>query len=118
MIIPTLVFGFGMDIKAAGTASLLVSLPTVTGGRAAFRAPGAYRDRAMLAGLALPMATGSVAGAVLGAAALPLAPAVFLKLLLGGVLAASAAKLARKAIGHRRPYGRTDGERWSVRPPT
>ena len=40
LIIPTLVFGFGMDIKAAGTASLLVSLPTVDGGRAALPRPG------------------------------------------------------------------------------
>ena len=104
MIIPTLV-----SIRAAGTASLLVSLPTVMVGVLRFRAQGAYRDRAMLAELALPMAAGSVAGAVLGAAALPLAPAAFLKLLLGGVLAASAAKLARKATGQRRSYGRTDG---------
>jgi uncharacterized membrane protein YfcA len=32
LIIPTLVFGFGADIKSAGTASLLVSLPTVAVG--------------------------------------------------------------------------------------
>ena len=63
----------------------------------------------MLTGLALPMAGGSAAGAVLGAALLPLAPTGFLKLLLGGVLATSAAKLARKATGQRRPYGRNDG---------
>jgi uncharacterized protein len=97
LIIPTLVFGFGMDIKAAGTASLLVSLPTVAVGVMRFRAQGAYRDGAMLAGLALPMAVGSAAGATLGAALLPLAPIGFLKLLLGGVLAVSAIKLTRKA---------------------
>ena len=50
LIIPTLVFGFGLDIKAAGTASLLVSLPTVAVGVLRFRAQGAYRDGAMLAG--------------------------------------------------------------------
>src|SRR5918998_1873186 len=32
LIIPTLVFAFGADIKTAGTASLLISLPTVAGG--------------------------------------------------------------------------------------
>src|SRR5215216_2680767 len=32
LIIPTLLFAFGADIKAAGTASLLISLPTVTVG--------------------------------------------------------------------------------------
>jgi uncharacterized protein len=96
LIVPTLVFGFGMDIKAAGTASLMVSLPTVAVGVLRFRAQGAYRDATMLTGLALPMAGGSAAGAVLGAALLPLAPTGFLKLLLGGVLALSAAKLLRK----------------------
>ena len=44
---------------------------------------------------------GSAAGAILGAALLPLAPTGFLKLLLGGVLAVSAAKLLSKA--RRRP---------------
>ena len=31
LIIPTLVFAFGAGIKTAGTASLLISLPTVVG---------------------------------------------------------------------------------------
>jgi uncharacterized protein len=96
LILPTLVFGFGMDVKAAGTASLLVSLPTVMVGVLRFRAQGAYRDAAMLLGLAAPMAVGSAAGAILGAALLPLAPTDLLKLLLGGVLAVSSAKLLRK----------------------
>lgn len=102
LIIPTLVFGFGMDIKAAGTASLLVSLPTVMVGVLRFRAQGAYRDGAVLVGLAVPMAAGSAAGAILGAALLPFAPTGFVKLLLGGVLAVSAAKLLR-GPGRRRP---------------
>jgi uncharacterized protein len=96
LIIPTLVFGFGLDIKAAGTASLMVSLPTVMVGVLRFRAQGAYRDGTMLVGLAVPMAIGSAVGAIVGAALLPLAPTDLLKLLLGGVLAASAAKLLRK----------------------
>ncbi len=83
--------------KAAGTASLSVSLPTVMVGVLRFRAQGVYRNRAMLVGLALPMAAGSAAGATLGAALLPFVQTGFLKLLLGGVLAASAAKLARGA---------------------
>jgi uncharacterized protein len=32
LIIPTLVFAFGVGIKTAGTASLLISLPTVAVG--------------------------------------------------------------------------------------
>jgi len=42
LIIPTLVFAFGADIKAAGTASLLVSLPTVAVGVLRHRWLGAY----------------------------------------------------------------------------
>jgi uncharacterized membrane protein YfcA len=44
----------------------------------------------------LPLAVGSAVGAILGAALLPLAQTDILKLLLGGVLAFSAAKLVRK----------------------
>jgi uncharacterized membrane protein YfcA len=50
-----------------------------------------------------PAAVGSAAGAILGAALLPLAPTGFLKLLLGGVLAVSAIKLARKAESRSSP---------------
>ena len=103
LIIPTLVFGFGMDIKAAGTASLLVSLPTVAVGVLRSRAQGVYLDGAMLAGPALPMAVGSAAGATLGAALPPLAPTGFLKLLLGGVLAVLAIKPASKAESRSSP---------------
>jgi uncharacterized membrane protein YfcA len=50
VIIPTLVFAYGADIKTAGTASLLISLPTVAVGialRAAWKlqADDAGRDR-------------------------------------------------------------------------
>jgi uncharacterized membrane protein YfcA len=42
LIIPMLVFGVGLDIKAADTASLFVSLPTVAVGVLRFRIQGAY----------------------------------------------------------------------------
>ena len=45
VIIPTLVFAYGADIKTAGTASLLISLPTVAVGIARYARRGAY-DRA------------------------------------------------------------------------
>ncbi len=41
VIIPTLIFAYGVDIKTAGTASLLVSLPTVLVGIARHRRRGA-----------------------------------------------------------------------------
>lgn len=97
LIIPTLVFGFGLDIRAAGTASLLVSLPAVAVGVLRHARAGGYRDRATLLGVGAPMAAGSVGGAVLGAALLPFAPVGALKLLLGAILLASSVKLWRKS---------------------
>jgi uncharacterized protein len=49
LIIPTLVFVFGAGIKTAGTASLLISLPTVAVGVLCHRRLGSYSERADLA---------------------------------------------------------------------
>jgi len=95
-IIPTMMLAFGADVRTAGTASLLISLPTVAVGVLRHQRQGAYRDPGLLAGLALPMAAGSVAGATLGAALLPFAPGAALKVALAMLLAASAVKLARR----------------------
>lgn len=96
LIIPTLVFGFGLDIRAAGTASLMVSLPAVAVGVLRHARAGGYRDRAILRRIAAPMAAGSVLGAMAGAALLPFVQAAALKSLLGAILLASSAKLWRK----------------------
>jgi len=48
LIIPTLVFGFGADIKTAGTASLLISLPTVAVGLVRYANRGAFAEREAL----------------------------------------------------------------------
>ena len=98
LIIPTLLFGFGMDIRSAGTASLIISLPAVAVGVIRHARAGGYRDRAAVIGIGAPMAAGSVAGAVLGAALLPFAPAGLLKLLLGAILLKSAHGLWRKGM--------------------
>lgn len=95
-IIPTMMLAFGADVRTAGTASLLISLPTVAVGVLRFQAQGAYREFRLLRSLVLPMALGSGAGATLGAALLPFAPTSLLKLVLGLILAASAFKLPRK----------------------
>lgn len=95
-IIPTMMLAFGADVRTAGTASLLISLPTVAVGVLRYQRQGAYRDPGLLARLAAPMAAGSVVGATLGAALLPHAPGAALKALLGVVLAVSAMKLAWK----------------------
>jgi uncharacterized membrane protein YfcA len=95
-IIPTMMLAFGADVRTAGTASLLISLPTVAVGVLRYQRQGSYRDPGLLAAVALPMALGSVAGVTVGAALLPYAPGEALKAALGLILAVSAVKLTRK----------------------
>ena len=44
LIIPTLVLLFGVPIKAAGTTSLLISIPTMLVGLARHRARGSFQE--------------------------------------------------------------------------
>jgi uncharacterized membrane protein YfcA len=74
LIVPTLIFGFGADIRTGGTASLIISIPAVLVGVVRHARTGAYRDRTILLGIGAPMALGSVAGAFAGAALLPFVP--------------------------------------------
>lgn len=96
LIIPTLVFAFGADIKAAGTASLLISLPTVAVGVLRHRGLGAFEERRDLTETVAPMGVGSVVGAVAGGLLVGLVPAAALKLVLGVILIFSAAKIFRR----------------------
>jgi uncharacterized protein len=89
VIIPTLVFAYGADIKTAGTASLLISLPTVAVGIARYARRGAYAREA-LAQTVAPMGLGSVLGAVIGGLLVGSVPAGLLKLGLGIILIVSA----------------------------
>lgn len=104
LIIPTLILVFGLDIRAAGSASLLVSLPAVAAGVIRHARAGGFRDRSVLTGIGAPMAVGSVLGAMIGAALLPFVPVGWLKLLLGIILLVSSVKLWRKrnAVGAQR----------------
>lgn len=95
LLIPTLLLVFGLDIKLAGTASALISLPTVVTGLLRWRAQGAYQDGAALRTVVTPMAAGSVVGALLGGVLLTVAPTAALKFGLGLILLASAAKTLR-----------------------
>jgi uncharacterized membrane protein YfcA len=95
LIIPTLVFAFGAGIKAAGTASLLISLPTVAVGVLRHRGLGSYEDRADLTRTVAPMGIGSVIGAVVGGFLVGVVPAAVLKLVLGVILIVSAVRIFR-----------------------
>ena len=95
LIIPTLVFAFGAGIKTAGTASLLISLPTVAVGVLRHRGLGSYEERADLTKTVAPMGVGSVIGAVVGGLLVGLVPAAALKLVLGVILIVSAVQIFR-----------------------
>lgn len=104
LLIPTLLLVFGLDVRLAGTASVLISLPTVLTGLLRYRRHGAFERRADVTGVVAPMAAGSVIGAVLGGSLLAFAPTTLLKLGLGSILLLSAAR----ALGHlRRASGPT-----------
>lgn len=95
LIIPTLVFVFGADIKLAGTASVLISLPTVAIGILRYGTRGAYQSKADLFSLIVPMGFGSILGALLGGILVPHAPSGLLKIGLGVILVVSAVRIFR-----------------------
>jgi uncharacterized membrane protein YfcA len=96
LIIPTLVFAFGADVKTAGTASLLISLPTVLVGVVRYASHGAFERPALVETVA-PMSLGSVIGAVAGGMLVGLIPAASLKIILGLILNISAFRIFYKA---------------------
>lgn len=90
LIIPSLIFAFGVEVKTAGTASLLISLPTVLVGVIRYAGQGAFANRQSLRDTVAPMGAGSVLGAVLGSLLVGLVPAAWLKFGLGLILMVSA----------------------------
>ncbi len=93
LLIPTLIFVFGVDIKDAGTASILISLGLIaTGLWRHWRLgtlPRGHGPRRIVLGMTL----GSMLGAILGGLAVAVAPVAFLKVFLGCVLLAAAGKI-------------------------
>ena len=89
VIIPTLLYAYGADIKTAGTASLLISLPTVAVGIARYARQGAYA-RDALAQTVAPMSVGSAIGAAIGGLLVGSVSASLLKLGLGIILIVTA----------------------------
>lgn len=93
LIIPTLVFAFGADIKTAGTASLLISLPTVLVGVMRYAVKGAIGNRSDLVFTVAPMGVGSVIGALVGGLLVGIISPSILKAGLGIILIVSAIKI-------------------------
>ena len=92
LLIPTLIFVFGADIRTAGSASILISLGVVLSGLWRYWRMDAIPRGRGVRRIASAMGAGSIIGASLGGLAVGYAPVELLKLLLGGVLIAAAAK--------------------------
>jgi uncharacterized membrane protein YfcA len=103
-IIPSLVLIFGADIRTAGTASVLISLPIVLTGVARHFLAGKFRSQSMLLYLVLPMSLGSVVGAVAGGQVLAWVSQGALRIALAAILTASAYKLWRKGAEGPAPH--------------
>ncbi|WP_405830168.1 MULTISPECIES: sulfite exporter TauE/SafE family protein [unclassified Streptomyces] len=95
LLIPTIVLLFGVDIKTAGSLSLLVSLPTMLVAFARYSRDGSFAVLGANLRFTLVMAAGSVAGAVLGGLLLGVFPDLVLIPVLALILLVSSAKLAR-----------------------
>ncbi|HZT09335.1 MAG TPA: sulfite exporter TauE/SafE family protein [Chloroflexota bacterium] len=102
LIIPTLVFAFGADIKTAGTGSLLVSLPTVFVGLVRYARLGAFADGQPWLDTVAPMGVGSIIGALIGGAIVGVIPAGILKIGLGVILNVSALRIFHHTRSSRR----------------
>lgn len=100
LIIPTLIFAFGADVKIAGTASLFISLPTIVVGLIRYARHGAFADRTPLRETVAPMGVGSVIGAIIGGLLVSFIPAPILKFVLGLILIVSALRIFRSTRSH------------------
>lgn len=92
LLIPTIVLLYGLDIKLAGSLSLMVSLPTMVVGFARYRRANAFTVLRQERQLLRWMVAGSILGAAVGGMLLGLVPTGQLVGLLGVVLLVSAIK--------------------------
>jgi uncharacterized membrane protein YfcA len=101
LLIPTIVLLYGLDIKLAGSLSLLVSLPTMVVGFARYSRAAAFAVLRDERPLLTWMAGGSILGAAAGGLLLGAVPTGWLTGLLGVVLLVSAVKTFAHAHGPR-----------------
>ena len=99
MLIPTLLFVFGLAVKPAGTAASMVSFALVSVGCVKHARAGAFADRAALHDLVVPMGLASIAGALVGARLVSYVPSEVLKVALGLLLVGSSIRI----FTHARP---------------
>jgi uncharacterized protein len=94
LLIPTMMFVFGADIKTAGTASIVISVCIITSGLWRYWRLGAIEIRSGPRRIVSAMSAGSLIGAALGGLAVGFAPTSLIKTVLGVVLIAAATKVA------------------------
>ncbi len=97
LIIPALILVFGLGVKEAGTASLLISSATILVGLFRYWKQGRYHDHHDVTEMVIPMGIGSVIGSIAGAAMIGLVSAQLLKGLLGCILILSSLKIVSAA---------------------
>lgn len=95
LLIPTIVLLYAVDIKTAGSLSLLVSLPTMLVAFAWYRQDQSFQVLRLSKGFVLVLALGSIAGTLAGGFLLGVVPAAALIPLLAGLLLLSAVKVWR-----------------------
>ncbi len=100
LLIPTIVLLWGVDVKLAGSLSLLISLPTMIVGFARYRESAAFAVLRTHRALLLAMAAGSLVGAAIGGLLVGVLPTEGLGLLLALILAISAWKVFRHRQAH------------------
>ena len=93
LIIPTLIFIFGIGVKLAGTASLIISLPTVCAGLIRYYRSNAFFNRSVTTQIVIPMGAGSVIGSILGGLLFGIVSPNGLKVFLGVILIYSAIRI-------------------------
>jgi len=93
VIIPILILIFGIDVKLAGTMSLIISLPTMLVGITRHTKNKMYTDKSEISSLVVPMGIASIIGASIGAFLVIYAPSELLKIILGALLIFTSIKL-------------------------
>ncbi|MDF5759353.1 sulfite exporter TauE/SafE family protein [Spongiactinospora sp. TRM90649] len=95
LLIPTIVLLYAVDIKVAGSLSLIVSLPTMLVAFARYSRDGGFAVLGANLRFAAAMVVGSIAGALLGGLLLGVVPDLVLVPVLAAILLISAGKVAR-----------------------
>ncbi|AZQ49627.1 sulfite exporter TauE/SafE family protein [Burkholderia cenocepacia] len=95
LLIPTLVLLFGIDIKLAGSLSLVVSLPTMLIGFARYSQDSSFAVLRKNRQFVIFMAVGSIVGAFIGGQLVGIVPSAVLLPVLAAILLISSVKVWR-----------------------